>query len=36
VYIENQKEDHLKRSFKEEIRDLLRAHNLEFDEKGWA
>jgi REP element-mobilizing transposase RayT len=34
AYIENQEEHHRKRSFREELRDLLRAHNLEFDEKG--
>jgi len=33
AYIENQQEHHRKRSFTEELRDLLRAHKVEFDER---
>ncbi|MCF8408072.1 MAG: IS200/IS605 family transposase [Crocinitomicaceae bacterium] len=32
-YITNQKEHHNKRSFKDEYRDVLKEHGLEFDEK---
>jgi len=32
-YIENQEEHHLKRTFKEELRTLLQAHGVEFDER---
>jgi putative transposase len=32
-YIANQKEHHNKRSFKDEYRDILKEHGLEFDEK---
>jgi putative transposase len=32
-YIANQKEHHNKRSFKDEYRDVLKEHGLEFDEK---
>ena len=31
-YIENQKEHHRRRSFREEIRALLQAHGVDFDE----
>lgn len=33
AYIRNQEEHHRKRSFEEELKALLRAHNIEFDEK---
>jgi hypothetical protein len=33
AYIEKQQENHRKRSFPEELRDLLRAHELAFDEE---
>lgn len=32
-YIKNQEEHHLNKSFKEEYIELLRAHQIEFDEK---
>jgi putative transposase len=32
-YIANQKEHHNKRSFKDEYRDVLKEHGVEFDEK---
>jgi REP element-mobilizing transposase RayT len=33
AYIENQEKHHRKKSFREELRDLLKAHNLEFEEE---
>jgi hypothetical protein len=36
AYIENQEKHHRQKSFREELRDLLRAHNLEFEEKDLA
>ncbi|MCC6660303.1 MAG: transposase [Phycisphaerales bacterium] len=35
-YIENQAEHHAKRSFKDELRELLQRHGLEFDERDLA
>ena len=33
LYIENQEEHHRRRSFQDELRMLLRKHNVEWDEK---
>ena len=33
AYIENQQEHHRKRSFKEELQELLQAHNVRFDKR---
>jgi REP element-mobilizing transposase RayT len=33
AYIENQPEHHRVRTFQEEFRELLRRHNIEFDER---
>jgi hypothetical protein len=32
-YVENQREHHRHRGFQEEVRELLRAHGVEFDER---